>query len=343
MSKTHALFNINIRVRAGVFYLAALAVFTLFSGVVRGAETPATDAPKTEAKPKPKTKPAKVWFITGTSSGFGLETTKAALARGDSVAATALDPAVHAELKKKYGDKVLPLRLDVTKQDEVNKAVADAVKHFGRLDVVVNNAGVGFWGAVEELSVEDFQRQFDVNFFGSLRVIHAVLPVLNKQKSGHIIQISSIAGHMTFRLGAAYSSSKWAVEALNESLAGEVASAGIKVSLVEPGPFNTGFYRAITYAENPQKKYAPAKKRDGGNPADWFPSKQEISTAQLNRAIQDGTRYESADIVAKAVLKVADAKKPPLRVIVGKGCRQAVEKTYQRRLKGWKEWDDAQK
>ncbi|MDR1480370.1 MAG: SDR family NAD(P)-dependent oxidoreductase [Planctomycetaceae bacterium] len=199
----------------------------------------------------------KVWFITGTSSGFGLAVTKAVLARGEQVAATALDPEIHSQLKKQYGDKILPLRLDVTKRDEVDAAVAAAVKKFGRIDVVLNNAGIGYWGAVEELSEEELRKQFDVNFFGAFRVIQAVLPVLQKQQNGHIIQISSIAGHATFNLTGAYSSSKWAVEALSETVAIETKKFGIKVTIVEPGPFKTNFFKSIKYAENVMEKYSP--------------------------------------------------------------------------------------
>ncbi|MDR0390642.1 MAG: SDR family NAD(P)-dependent oxidoreductase [Planctomycetaceae bacterium] len=305
----------------------------------------------------------KVWFITGTSSGFGLEITKAVLARGDSVAATALDPEVHVELKKKYNDKILPLRLDVTKRDEIDIAVKDAVKFFGRIDVVVNNAGVGYWGAIEEISEEELRRQFDVNFFGSFRVIQSVLPVLQKQRNGHIIQISSIAGQAAFRLTGAYASSKWAVEALNETVAIETEKFGIKVSIVEPGPFRTNFFRSIKYAENVMEKYSP--NYDPTNPNKLANEKittkdriaelenaanqenNKITTNKKNNIeselwgvrISDDSSYEEPTSVAHTILKIADAKKPPLRVIVGKGAKEFIEKVYQKRLNEWKEWE----
>ncbi|MDR2643744.1 MAG: SDR family NAD(P)-dependent oxidoreductase [Planctomycetaceae bacterium] len=286
-------------------------------------------------------RPTKIWFITGTSSGFGLEVTKAVLARGDSVAATALEPETHSELKKKYNDKILPLRLDVTKRDEVDAAVNAAVKFFGRIDVVLNNAGIGYWGAVEELSEAELWKQMDVNFFGSFRVIQAVLPVLQKQRCGHIIQISSIAGHTAFRLGGAYSCSKWAVEALNETVAIETEKFGINVSIIEPGPFKTNFFKSIKYAENVMEKYSPnfdpAKLNQIDNKK--ITSKERIAELELlGIRIMDGSNYEEPANVACEILKVADEKKPPLRVIVGKGAREFVEKTYKKRLEEWKNW-----
>ncbi|MDR1484069.1 MAG: SDR family NAD(P)-dependent oxidoreductase [Planctomycetaceae bacterium] len=306
----------------------------------------------------------KVWFITGTSSGFGLEVTKALLLRGDFVAATALDPEVHFELQKRYKDKILPLRVDVTKRVEVEAAVREAVKFFGRIDVVLNNAGIGYWGAVEELSEEELRRQFDVNFFGSFRVIQAVLPVLQKQRGGHIIQISSIAGQAAFPLTGAYSSSKWAVEALNETVAIETAKFGIRVSIIEPGPFKTNFFRSIKYAENVMEKYSPnydpskatnqidqkkitnkeriaelesVMNRAGDDVA--AKPKNNAATEMLGGRISDDSGYDDPAKVVKVILKVADAKKPPLRVIVGKNAKELIEKIYKQRLKEWNEWE----
>ncbi|MDR0336700.1 MAG: SDR family NAD(P)-dependent oxidoreductase [Planctomycetaceae bacterium] len=276
----------------------------------------------------------KVWFITGTSSGFGLETTKALLERGDSVAATALEPDVHKGLQEKYGNKIIPLRLDVTKRDEVKQAVEDAVNYFGRLDVVVNNAGCGYWGAIEELTEEDLQKQFDVNVFGSFRVIQAVLPIMRQQKSGHIIQISSRAGLKSHGMVGAYCASKWAVEAINDALSQEVTKFGIKVSIVEPGSFYTEFYRSIQYATNVSEIYAPIKKQ----------GQSEIPTKSgkpylLGIRSDDGSSYPRPENVVKAILKVADTEKPPLRILVGDDSMKMIPEEYEKRLKEMKEVD----
>jgi NAD(P)-dependent dehydrogenase (short-subunit alcohol dehydrogenase family) len=280
------------------------------------------------------TQKTKVWFITGTSSGFGLETTKALLERGDSVAATALEPDVHKGLQEKYGNKILPLRLDVTKRDEVKQAVEDAVKYFGRLDVVVNNAGLGYWGAIEELTEEDLQKQFDVNVFGSFRVIQAVLPIMRRQKSGHIIQISSRAGLKSHGMVGAYCASKWAVEAINDALSQEVAKFGIKVSIVEPGSFYTEFYRSIQYATHVSEIYAPIKKQGQSE----MPMKNG-KPSLLNIRSDDGSNYPRPESVVKAILKAADADKPPLRLLVGEDSMKIIPEEYEKRLKQWKEVD----
>ena len=262
----------------------------------------------------------KVWFITGSSSGFGLAFTRAALERGDGVAATALDPEVHDELKKKYGAKVLPLRLDVTKRDEIAKAVAEATRHFGRLDVVINNAGFGQFGMIEEFSEEEFRKQLETNLFGSFNVIQGVLPVLREQQSGHLIQVSSLAGVVTMPMLGAYSASKWGVEGLCETLAMEVAPLGIKVSIIEPGPFKTGFTKAARVVEKRIEAYA-------------------AQTEAFHRNLEQA-EFEDPAKVVNVVLKLVDAKEPPLRVLVGKGTVETVEKVYQKRLETWREWKD---
>lgn len=165
----------------------------------------------------------KVWFITGTSKGFGRIWAEAALQRGDKVVATARNPRTLDGLASRYGANVLPLALDVNSQPAVEKAVKLARDHFGRLDVVVNNAGFGLFGTIEEITTEQARAQMETNFFGALWVTKAALPILREQKSGHIIQVSSIGGVQAFPTLGLYHASKWALEGFSQALAAEVA------------------------------------------------------------------------------------------------------------------------
>ncbi len=183
----------------------------------------------------------KTWLMTGTSRGFGRIWAEAALARGDKVAATARSVADLADLPERFGDAVLPLALDVTDPDQARAVVRQAHAHFGRLDVVLNNAGYTLSGTVEEASEADVRALFDANYFGTLRVIQAALPLLRQQRSGHILGVSSGMGIVAMPLIGFYCATKWAVEALHESLAQEVKSFGIKVTLLEPGAYATDF------------------------------------------------------------------------------------------------------
>src|SRR6185437_1274577 len=184
---------------------------------------------------------AKVWFITGASRGFGRIWTDAALRRGDKVAATARSLASLAGLTAAYGDHVLALELDVTRPEQVATAVTKAYEHFGRLDIILNNAGYSLVGTIEEGSPEDVRKLYDTNIFGPLAVIQAALPLLRKQGGGHIVGVSSGLGHVSMPVIGYYCSSKWAFEAIHESLAAEVAAFGIKVTIVEPGAYATEF------------------------------------------------------------------------------------------------------
>src|SRR6201996_3425294 len=183
----------------------------------------------------------KVWFITGASRGFGRVWAEAALKRGDKVAATARNLASIADLKEKYGANVLTLELDVTRPDQVKTAVTQAHAHFGRLDIVLNNAGYSLVGTIEEASADDVRALYDTNIFGTLSVIQAALPLLRKQGGGHILGVSSGVGHVTLPVIGYYCSSKWAFEAIHESLATEIKPFGIKVTIIEPGAYATEF------------------------------------------------------------------------------------------------------
>lgn len=191
----------------------------------------------------------KTWFVTGASRGFGRIWAEAALKRGDQVTATVRKLADVADLKERFGDAVLPLALDVTDSEQVRQVVQQAYTHFGRLDVLVNNAGVSLFAATEEASEEQIRDLFDANYLGMVRVLRATLPLLRKQGSGHILGVSSSLGIAAMLLIGFYSATKWAVEALHEALAQEVRPFGIKVTLVEPGAYATDFGKSATIAD----------------------------------------------------------------------------------------------
>jgi len=183
----------------------------------------------------------KAWFITGASKGFGCAWTEAALARGDSVAAAARNIGTLDMLKVKYGDRLLPIALDVGNKSAVEAAVQQAHKHLGRVDVAINNAGYGLFGAIEEVSEQEARAQIETNLFGALWVTQAVLPIMRAQRSGHIIQISSIRGVWRVPTSGLYHASKWGLEGFSQALAAEVKGLGIKVTIIEPDGFATEF------------------------------------------------------------------------------------------------------
>ncbi|HEY0401219.1 MAG TPA: SDR family oxidoreductase [Blastococcus sp.] len=264
---------------------------------------------------------SKTWFITGASRGFGREWTIAALERGDTVAATARDTSTLDDLMQQFNDRILPLRLDVTDRDAVLSAVKLAHDRFGRLDVVVNNAGYGQFGMVEEISEAEARAQFDTNVFGALFVTQAALPYLREQGSGHILQVSSIGGISAFPNIGIYNASKWALEALSQSLAAEVADFGIKVTIIEPGAYSTDWGGASA-------KHATA------DPA-YEAFREKAAEQRKARAGNPGDPVATRD----AVLEVVDAENPPLRIFFGNGPLAIATKDYESRLATWREWE----
>ncbi|MBN9108241.1 MAG: SDR family oxidoreductase [Pseudonocardia sp.] len=262
----------------------------------------------------------KVWFITGASRGFGREWAIAALERGDSVAATARDVSTLDDLATKYGDRMLPLTLDVTDRDADFAAVTAAHERFGRLDVVVNNAGYGHFGMVEELTEAEVRDQLETNLFGALWVTQAALPFLREQGSGHILQVSSIGGISAFPLVGAYHASKWALEGLSQSLAQEVTPFGIHVTLIEPGGFSTDWA-------------GPSARHSDLHPA-YAEIHEQVQEARTARVGTPGDPTASA----AAVLKVVDAENPPLRIFFGAAPLGIAEQDYESRLATWREW-----
>ena len=264
---------------------------------------------------------AKVWFITGTSKGFGRIWAEAALGRGDKVAATARDTDTLADLVAAHGDNVLPIRLDVTDKAAVDTAVKDAHDRFGRLDVVINNAGYGLFGTVEEVTEAQARAQIETNVFGALWVTKAALPILREQGSGHIIQVSSIGGVTAFATLGLYHASKWALEGFSQALAAEVRGLGINVTLVEPGGFATDWAgpSAVQAAE--------------------LPAYDPVRAARAEMVAKRGPRGEP-EATGPAILELVDAENPPLRTFFGKGALDMIRAEYESRLAVWEQWDD---
>src|SRR5215469_3802425 len=200
---------------------------------------------------------SKVWFITGSARGLGRALTEVVLEAGHLVVATARKPEQLADLIKTYGDRVRTVRLDVTSPAEAQRAVAAAKEAFGRIDVVVNNAGYGFVGAFEEMTADEFKGQIDTNFWGVVNVTRAVLPVLRVQGFGHIIQITSVGGRLGVPGLSGYNAAKFAVEGLSEALAQEIKPLGLKLTIVEPGGFRTDWAGASMAFAKPMEAYAP--------------------------------------------------------------------------------------
>lgn len=262
----------------------------------------------------------KVWFITGASRGFGRIWAEAALQRGDKVAATARTLAGVADLAERYGESVHPLALDVTDPGQARVAVAQAHAHFGGLDIVLNNAGYALVGAIEEASEAEIRAEFETNVFGALRVIQAALPLLREQGRGHILGVSSVAGIVASPIVGFYHASKWAFEALHESLAQEVGGFGIKVTLLEPGAYATGF------ASQTSLKIAAG-----------IDAYAELRT----QVFAAGASIEFGDpqATAEAVLKIVDAENPPLRIFLGTEGMPLVRAAYASRLGIWEAWE----
>jgi NAD(P)-dependent dehydrogenase (short-subunit alcohol dehydrogenase family) len=260
----------------------------------------------------------KTWFITGTSRGFGREWAAAALRRGDRVAATARDPRTLDGLVQEHDDSVLAIELDVTDRDAVFETVRRAHEHFGQLDVVVNNAGYGQFGMVEELTEQEARDQIETNLFGALWVTQAALPFLRAQGHGHFLQVSSIGGISAFPGIGMYHASKWALEGISQALAQEVSGFGIKVTLIEPGGFSTDWGGSSAKHAQVLGAYEPVHE-----------------ASQRRRA---GNQPGDPEASAEAVMRIVDAEVPPLRVFFGSAPLVIAEQDYEGRLATWREW-----
>ncbi|WP_313156846.1 SDR family NAD(P)-dependent oxidoreductase [Sphingobacterium multivorum] len=265
---------------------------------------------------------SKIVFITGASKGFGKLWAEALLQRGDKVAASARNIAALAELKAAYGDNLLTVELDVNNREAVFSAVNKIKDHFGRIDVLINNAGFGLFGTTEETSEQQARDQMETNFFGSLWVAQAVLPIMRAQKSGHIIQVSSFLGLTTIPLLGLYNASKFAVEGLIETIGSETPHLGIKTTLIEPNGFATDWAGAsavqtssdITDYDAVRAAFAAT----GDNPDTW--GKPEATV--------------------EPVLNIIDSENPPKRLLFGKIAYQVINDVYTQRLEDIQHWKE---
>jgi NAD(P)-dependent dehydrogenase (short-subunit alcohol dehydrogenase family) len=266
--------------------------------------------------------PGRVWLVTGCSTGFGREIVRAALAAGDRVMATARRPETLADLMPAGGDRITTAALDVTDPVSVRAAVEATLAAFGRIDVLVNNAGYSVLGAVEETSMAQFRSMMDVNFFGAADLTKAVVPVMREQGSGTIVQMSSLGGLITYPGLGGYNATKHALEGLSESLAAELAPLGIRVLLVEPGMFRTRFSTSVQFApENPAYR---------------------ATSGELRRMVEGVVGQEPNDPAkgAAAILKALDAEDLPLRLLLGDDAVDGLREHHEALLAEVSTWEE---
>jgi NADP-dependent 3-hydroxy acid dehydrogenase YdfG len=268
--------------------------------------------------------PQRVWFITGASTGFGRLLAEQTLRAGHKVVATARKPEQIANLSHDYADRCLVLPLDVTNQTQVNSAVTETLAKFGRVDVLVNNAGYGVAGAIEEVSAAEFLPMFETNIFGLLRVTRAFLPQFRKQHSGHILNLSSIGGVVAGPGIGFYNATKFAVEGISEALAAELAPLGIRVTIIEPGPFRTDFLgRSGVVA----KTRIPDYDSTAGNMRKYF-------------AENDGKQRGDPLRAVEAMMQVVESPEPPLRLLLGVSALQRLRAKFdnwQKEIAAWEQ------
>ncbi len=266
----------------------------------------------------------KVWLITGSSTGFGRSLTSAVLKKGYCVVATARKPEQLSDLIDQYPPSAKAVRLDVTNPQDVQDAVKAALDAFGRIDVLVNNAGYGTIGAIEEVSDNDIHRQFDTNVFGALNMMRAVLPAMRKQGGGHILNLSSVGGFVSFPASGIYCATKFALEGLSEALSKEVAPLGIKVTIIEPGAFRTDFNgRSLAAPDQLIDDYAPIS----GKMLQWLRE-------------NDGKQPGDPDKAAQAMIEAVESDNPPLRLALGEDAVNGIDeklKSVKVELDAWKE------
>jgi NAD(P)-dependent dehydrogenase (short-subunit alcohol dehydrogenase family) len=267
----------------------------------------------------------KVWIVTGSATGIGAGIARAALDAGESVVATDLDSDQLSEAYAGYGDRVMVQHLDIRDADQARDVVRAAMARFGRIDVLVNNAGYGQFGPFEQVETEAVERQFSTNVFGTMNVTREVLPVLRRQRSGHIINMSSNGGFRGVKGGSMYSATKFAIEGFSESLAEEIAGFGIKVTIVEPGAFRTGFLNpgAIRYGTHVIDDYE-----------DYWASARAVFEQRAGTQIGDPAR------LGNAVVTIVNSEEPPLRFVAGPDAVAIVEgklRSVSAELHDWRE------
>lgn len=267
----------------------------------------------------------KVWFITGCSTGFGRQIAKQALEAGYKVIVTARNIEQTTDLTAGHEENALALTLDVTDPDQIRNAVEKAIEKFSRIDVLVNNAGIGYFSSVEESIEEETRKMFEINFWGLMHVTNAVLPYMRTQKSGHIINFSSIGGLTSFPTLGYYHATKYAVEGISESLAQELLPFNIHVTLIEPSGFRTDWGG-----------------RSSVKTDTTIPEYKESVVGQMLQGVQLGGGQEAGDPVkaADAVIKVVEAPEPPLRLLLGQLAYQAAKHKFTSLLESIEEWKE---
>jgi len=266
---------------------------------------------------------SKVWFITGSSRGLGRALAEAVLAAGHKLVATARNPAQLADLVERYGDQVRAVALDVTDAQAAANAIKIAVDAFGRLDVLVNNAGYGNIGSIEDTSFEEIRAQIETNLFGVINVTKVAIPLMREQRSGHIIQFSSIGGRVGAIGRAPYSTAKWGVEGFSEVLAKEVGPLGIKVTIIEPGGFRTDFAGSSTTIREGRPEYDST-----------------VGAAARFQREYNGAQPGDPVRAAAAVIYVASLNEPPLRLLLGSDAVKSVEQADLARIEADRKWRD---
>jgi NAD(P)-dependent dehydrogenase (short-subunit alcohol dehydrogenase family) len=263
----------------------------------------------------------KIWLVTGSSRGFGRSLAEAILRHGDCVVATARNLETLKDLQAEYGDRILPFRLDVTDAAQGKAAIAAAVKTFGRLDVLVNNAGYALMGAVEELSDGQFAGQINANFWGVVHMCRAALPVMREQRSGYIMQFSSVGGRQANPGLSAYQAAKFAVEGFSEALAQEIKPLGIRLTVIEPGGFRTDWGGESMAFAQPMVEYAPT----AGAVAGYI---------RANAGHEPGDPSKAAQVL----LQLAEMAEPPLRLPLGSDAVGILREIYRKNLVLLEEW-----
>ena len=266
---------------------------------------------------------SQVWLITGSSRGLGRALAEAVLAAGHKVVATARNLAQLADLVARHGDHVRAVALDVTDAEAAARAIEAAFDAFGRLDVLVNNAGYGDFGSIEDTSLAEFRAQIETNLFGVIHVTKAAIPFMRAQGSGHIIQVSSVAGRIGPPGRGAYSAAKWGVEGFSEVLAKEVGPLGIKVTIVEPGGFRTDFAGSSTTIRDSRPEYDSTV---GG-------------MARFQRDY-DGTQPGDPVKAAAVIIHIVSLDEPPLRLPLGSDAFRLIEQNDRLRMEVERKWKE---
>jgi NAD(P)-dependent dehydrogenase (short-subunit alcohol dehydrogenase family) len=269
-------------------------------------------------------KKSRVWFITGTSGGIGRELVREVLRRGDSVVATSRNPQKVAETFTEHKDQLLVAAVDLENFDQITKSVQEGISRFSKIDVLVNNAGYGLLGAVEEADDHEIKKVHEINVFGLLRVLRAILPHFRERKSGHVVNLSSISGLVGLPGVGIYNATKFAVEGISEALAAEVAPLGIKVTVVEPGPFRTEFLAgSLAMAKNIIPDY-----------------ESTVGATRTGAATRNGKQPGDPLRAAAAIIKAVTAENPPLHLLLGRLAYDQANKkiaNLQKDIETWRE------